>query len=203
MTADGDFSLSDAPVPEWRVPEDDDDFDFAAGRARHVERLRRAGQLCRPMEGNADALGAAYPDANRPYDASQADAALVSHLAFLTGRHGERIKRIMLRSGLVRDKWHREDHWPRTISGVLARPGDVLTDRLPEPASLLPEAAAQAPTQADVTGQTFLGPDAQKTLCGVRLCPRPAPRFNPGGVLLKPDHSAAAFLAAMCSRWTR
>lgn len=193
-TADGDFSLSDAPVPEWRGPEDDDDLIRRALMSRSASSVFGGrASFADLWEGNADALGAAYPDANRPYDASQADAALVSHLAFWTGRHGERIKRLMLRSGLVRDKWHREDYLPRTISEILARPGDVLTDRLPEPASL-PQAAAQAPTQADVTGQTFLGPDAQKTLFAGCVYVQDRHRvLTPGGVLLKPDQFRVAF----------
>ena len=193
-TADGDFSLSDAPVPEWRGPEDDDDLIRRALMSRSASSVFGGrASFADLWQGNADALGAAYPDANRPYDASQADAALVSHLAFWTGRHGERIKRLMLRSGLVRDKWHREDYLPRTISEILARPGDVLTDRLPEPASL-PQAAAQAPTQADVTGQTFLGPDAQKTLFAGCVYVQDRHRvLTPGGVLLKPDQFRVAF----------
>ncbi len=193
-TADGDFSLSDAPVPEWRGPEDDDDLIRRALMSRSASSVFGGrASFADLWEGNADALGTAYPDANRPYDASQADAALVSHLAFWTGRHGERIKRLMLRSGLVRDKWHREDYLPRTISEILARPGDVLTDRLPEPASL-PQAAAQAPTQADVTGQTFLGPDAQKTLFAGCVYVQDRHRvLTPGGVLLKPDQFRVAF----------
>lgn len=193
-TADGDFSLSDSPVPEWRGPEDDDDLIRRALMSRSASSVFGGrASFADLWQCNVEALGVAYPDANRPYDASQADAALVSHLAFWTGRNGERIKRLMLRSGLVRDKWHREDYLPRTISEILARPGEVLTDKLPEPASL-PQAAAQAPTQADVTGQTFLGPDAQKTLFAGCVYVQDRHRvLAPGGVLLKPDQFRVAF----------
>lgn len=193
-TADGDFSLSDSPVPEWRGPEDDDDLIRRALMSRSASSVFGGrASFADLWQCNVEALGMAYPDANRPYDASQADAALVSHLAFWTGRNGERIKRLMLRSGLVRDKWHREDYLPRTISEILARPGEVLTDKLPEPASL-PQAAAQAPTQADVTGQTFLGPDAQKTLFAGCVYVQDRHRvLAPGGVLLKPDQFRVAF----------
>jgi hypothetical protein len=66
---------------------------------------------------DADALGRAYPDVQgmRAYDASSADAALAQHLAFWTGRDCERIKRLMLRSALRREKYEREDYLPRTI----------------------------------------------------------------------------------------
>ncbi len=194
-TADGDFSLSDAPVPEWRGPEDDDDLIRRALMSRSAAAaFGGRASFADLWEGNADVLAAAYPDAGgRAYDASQADAALVSHLAFWTGRHGERIKRLMLRSGLVRDKWHREDYLPRTIAEILARPGEVLTDKLPEP-SALPQAAAEAPMQAAVTGQTFLGPDAQKTLFAGCVYVQDRHRvLTPGGVLLKPDQFRVAF----------
>ena len=56
---------------------------------------------------NPDTLGQAYPDPSgaRPYDASSADAALAQHLAFWTGKDHGQIKRLMLRSGLAREKW--------------------------------------------------------------------------------------------------
>lgn len=195
VTADGDFSLSDAPVPEWRGPEDDDDLIRRALMSRSAAAaFGGRASFADLWEGNADVLAAAYPDAGgRTYDASQADAALVSHLAFWTGRHGERIKRLVLRSGLVRDKWQREDYLPRTIAEILARPGEVLTDKLPEP-SALPQAAAEAPMQAAVTGQTFLGPDAQKTLFAGCVYVQDRHRvLTPGGVLLKPDQFRVAF----------
>jgi putative DNA primase/helicase len=79
---------------------------------------------------NADegALATAYPDTsgNRPYDASRADAALAQHLAWATGGDCERIKRMMLASGLRRDKYERDDYLVRTISAACARQTDYL-----------------------------------------------------------------------------
>lgn len=75
---------------------------------------------------NADeaALAAAYPDTSgtgRQYDASRADAALAQHLAWSTGGDCERIKRLMLQSGLRRDKYDRDDYLVRTITAACAR----------------------------------------------------------------------------------
>lgn len=67
-------------------------------------------------EGDEDELAKAYADENRAYDASSADAALAQHLAFWTGNNCERIKSLMWQSGLVRDKWQREDYLIRTIT---------------------------------------------------------------------------------------
>lgn len=67
-------------------------------------------------EGNEQALAKAFPDDKRNHDASLADAALAQRLAFWAGNEAERMKRLMLRSGLNRDKWRdREDYLPRTI----------------------------------------------------------------------------------------
>lgn len=75
---------------------------------------------------NADeaALAAAYPDtsgAGRQYDASRADAALVQHLAWATGGDCERIRRLMMQSGLHRGKYDRDDYLVRTITAACAR----------------------------------------------------------------------------------
>ena len=163
--ADGDFTLSDAPVPEWRGPTDDADLIRRALRSKSASNVFGGrASFADLWEANTDALAGAYPDGGgRAYDASQADAALASHLAFWTGRHGERIKSLMLQSGLVRDKWHRDDYLPRTIAAILSQPGDVLQDK-PMEAAATPRATEAAPIPADVTGHTFLSPEAQKTL---------------------------------------
>jgi hypothetical protein len=71
-------------------------------------------------------LAVSYPDANgRPYDASLADSALAQHLAFWTANNCERIRTIMQRSALVRDKYDREDYLPRTILRAVGRQSDV------------------------------------------------------------------------------
>jgi len=163
-STDGDFTLSDAPVPEWIGPTDDADLIRRALQSRSAASSFGARASFRDLwEANLDALAAAYPDPARPYDASQADAALISHLAFWTGRHGQRIESLMRQSALAREKWERDDYLPRSIAAVLARPGDVLKDKLPEPPST-PPALAQAPTQTEITGSTFLNPAAQKDL---------------------------------------
>jgi hypothetical protein len=63
------------------------------------------------------ALGRYFPDGGgRPWDYSQADAALFQHLAFWTGNDCDRMMRLAMRSALVRDKWvDRPDYLQRTI----------------------------------------------------------------------------------------
>lgn len=193
----GDFSLSDAPVPEWRGPTDDADLIRRALMSKSAASAF-GGRACFAdlWHANADALAVAYPPSKpgEAWNGSEADAALVSHLAFWTGRHGERIRSLMLQSGLVRDKWHeRDDYLPRTICEMLARPGEVLQDKPVEPAAVA-QATAEAPTQREVSGNTFLSIEAQKTLFAGCVYIQDRHRvLVPGGVLLKPDQFRAAF----------
>lgn len=64
---------------------------------------------------NENVLAVMYPDDERVYDASSADAALAQHLCFWTGNNCERIQTLMNKSSLARDKWNREDYLKRTI----------------------------------------------------------------------------------------
>lgn len=71
-----------------------------------------------------DTLGRFYPDprGERPYDASSADAALLAHLAFWTGRNPAQMDRLFRQSGLCREKWlTREDYRNRSIDNAISR----------------------------------------------------------------------------------
>lgn len=80
---------------EWRGPVDDDVL---------VERMLGARLSAAAAFGGKPSL----PQLWRGECAkdSESDMALASHLAFWTGCDEERIARLMMRSGLVRDKWH-------------------------------------------------------------------------------------------------
>lgn len=184
----------DGPVPEWRGPTDDGELIRRALQSRSAANAFGARASFRDLwECNTDALSQAYPDPARLYAESEADAALASHLAFWTGRHASRMESLMRQSALARDKWAREDYLPRTIAAVLARPGDVLTDREPEPPSS-PPADTQAPTQSVVTGQTFLTLDSQRSLFAGCVYVQDRHRaLIPGGALLKPEQFRVAF----------
>jgi Family of unknown function (DUF5906) len=191
---DGSFALSDEPDPEWRGPTDDADLIRRALQSRSAAgTFGGRATFADLWENNTEALAKSFPDPGRLYNASAADAALAAHLAFWTGRHGERIQSLMLQSGLVRDKWHRDDYLPRTIATILAAPGDVLVDKLPEPPSL-PGVELEAPRQSEVTGQTFLGPAAQRDLfAGCIYVMSQNKVLVPGGMLLDQARFRAAF----------
>ena len=107
---------SSEAVQEWNGPEDDDaliEKMLSAQTAANV--FGTKSNLQALWECDEDALSKAYPDSARPFDASSADAALAQHLAFWTGNNCDRIYLLMWRSGLVRDKWSRDDYLERTI----------------------------------------------------------------------------------------
>src|SRR5690606_886953 len=78
-----------------------------------------------------EALSKAYPSATGDaYDRSSADAALASHLHFWTGRNCERVRQLMERSGLVRDKWRdRPESLETTVLAQYAQARDVCQDK--------------------------------------------------------------------------
>jgi len=114
----------------WYCPDDD---------SKLVERARRSTSKKGDLGGiratfedlwtcNVERLAEAYPpdgNSSAPYGASEADSGLAQHLAFWTGKNCERIKRIMMMSGLAREKWERESYIDTTILKVCARQVDV------------------------------------------------------------------------------
>lgn len=193
---EGAFILSTEPVPEWRGPTDDDDLIRRALNSRSAaSAFGQRATFADLWEANADVLRVAYPATDKLYGASEADAALAAHLSFWTGKHGERIERLMRQSALKRDKWDRsgDDYLSRTICEVIARGGDVLQDKPPEPPPT-PIAAAEAPMQRNVEGQTFLGLEAQRDLFkGCVYVTDQHRALVPGGALLKSEQFRVTF----------
>ncbi len=152
---------TDHPVPEWRGPTDDAELIRRALRSGASKAFGGGARFIDLWEKNDSVLANAYPTSNagKAYDESSADAALAAHLRFWTGGDCERIKRLMLLSALVRDKWEREDYLPRTILAVCARGGDVLQD---DPPPSLTAAPAQEIAAAPET--PFVNPQEQITL---------------------------------------
>lgn len=103
------------PVPEWDGPEDDDELieKFLASRTTPGEAFGNKAGIAALWNADEDVLARAFPpdQGGSGYDASRADSALATHLAFWTGKNCERIKRLMLRSGLARAKWEDRVQW--------------------------------------------------------------------------------------------
>jgi len=146
-------------------------------------------------EANEIALERTYPSqTGQPFDASSADMALAAHLAFWTGKNCERVKSLMFKSALKRDKWDREAYIDSTVMRAVSRCKETFT---PAAEGLAAELAAEGlaaeglavsggwppkltkgPIWADVQAELFAGCvyviDVHRVLV-------------PGGKLLSPD----------------
>lgn len=192
-------SHGDGPRPDWRGPTDDADLIRRALQSRSASAAFGGGATFRDLwECNGDALAKAYPgNGDDPWDGSTADAALAAHLGFWTGYDRARMQRLMLQSGLRRDKYDRPDYLPRTVAAVVSRGGDVCQDRPSAVEASAPASAAQAPAAAAATrvaGNTFLSAaDQQKLFAGCVYVLDQHRVLTPGGRLLSADRFKAWF----------
>lgn len=142
-------------------------------------------------ERNVPAIGHAFPHEQntQPYDASRADAALAQRLAFWTGGNCERVKSLMMKSALKRDKWSdRSDYLTRTITGAVARQDKYYDVGKP----------VDIPKQSDVpqsrTGLQLLARDQQlEFFKGCVYVTDLHRMFIPNGQFLKPEQFNARF----------
>lgn len=194
-SGDGAFEWTEAPCVEWRGPTDDNELIRRAMRSQSAAgAFGGRASFSDLWEGNTEALAKAYPDPVRAYDASSADAALAQHLAFWTGKNCERIRTLMEKSKLVRDKWNREDYLVRTITGAASRQIDVLTDKLPEPVAGVEAPQNDAPKPKVLEGNPYVALDRQiDFFAGCVYVLDLHKILVPGGVLLKPEQFKVAF----------
>lgn len=115
-----DNALTDGPSPEYTGPTDDNELIAkmlsATGSMNSVFKSKASFRDL--WEGFAPHLIQFFPSPTNPndYDHSSADAALMAHLAFWTGRDGERMDRLFRRSKLYREKYeNRADYRNGTI----------------------------------------------------------------------------------------
>ncbi|MBU6207636.1 MAG: DUF3987 domain-containing protein, partial [Alphaproteobacteria bacterium] len=97
---------------------------------------------------DADALARRYPSQNGydAYDASSADIALASHLAYWTRKNAARIERLMRQSALARTKWDdRPDYLPRTIDNACKSLTSMTDEYVVPSATLLTDWPAPLP----------------------------------------------------------
>jgi len=83
------------------------------------------GTKCPPSalwSRNVPELAKFFPDEDREFDESSADAALAQHLSFWTGNDCELIERLMRQSALARRKWDKHKSYMfRTVTGACAK----------------------------------------------------------------------------------
>jgi hypothetical protein len=130
----GAASWGDGPRSDWTGTTDDDELirkaSASAGMAAKFGAQATFEQL---WNNDEEALARAFPDSD-PYNRSDADASLARHLAFWTGCDGDRIKRLMIRSELNREKWSREKYLDDTIAFGISHTKNVYDHVKPAPA---------------------------------------------------------------------
>lgn len=132
------LALVDQADPLWNGPEDDNELISAMlnsqgsagavfGNKAHVKDLWFA---------NVDKLTNFYPSASGDsFDRSSADAALMSHLAFWTGKNTDRMDRLFRQSKLMREKYEtRSDYRSATVSGAVGKCNAVYQQKRSVPA---------------------------------------------------------------------
>lgn len=183
---------SDTPDPEWDGPEDD---------AELIARMLRSKSASAAFGGKAsvqelwgadeEALGRHFPDdqGNRPFDWSLADAALLQHLAFWTGKNCERMDRLFRQSGLMRDKWDsRDDYRFRSAGKAVSMCSQVYRQAAPTTTTGTDEPAA------DPFGLNLLTVQQQIEHFAGCVYVRDAHQiFTPDGGMLKPDQFRAMY----------
>lgn len=162
---------TEGPVPEWEGPADDDDLirrALASGGRSAAAAFGGDTVTFRDLwEGNTDALAKRWPsDTGKDYDGSSADASLAAHLAFWTGKDCERIRSLMYRSALARDKWDaRGDYYlPRTILRACSVSTEVCkgkSEPLPPPPNAAVAAQVGIEIRPDGGGLGIMGLDGQ------------------------------------------
>ena len=124
--------------------------------------------------GNADALGRKWPSnkSSEAWDASSADMALANQLAFWTGKNCERMRALMERSALKREKWFtRPSYLADTIVQACKFTREVYSQAPSAPMSepaVLPPAPEVLAAAAEATGRSlrdplseYMAPDVQ------------------------------------------
>lgn len=105
--------------PSYTGPADDDELIrmMLASRPSVSATFGNKATIEQLWKADPVALAKAYPPVGPGnFDHSSADLALLSHLAFWTGRDATRMDRLFRRSGLMREKYaNRPDYGPETI----------------------------------------------------------------------------------------
>lgn len=138
---------------------------------------------------NADAavLARQYPafDGGGGFDHSSADAALMSHLAFWTGKDMPRMDRLFRRSALMRPKYQTRADYRRDTVQNAARLCTTVYDRL---------AAAPVAVATAGGGEVYLTVAEMRTYFAECIYIRDSHRvLVPDGKMLKPEQFNAAF----------
>jgi len=162
------------PVPGWSGPADDASLlraAIASGKKNAANAFGVGSVTFADLwDADEDKLAAKWPSDKGGYDASQADAALASHLAYWTGKNHERMRDLMFQSGLARQKWEDRPDW---LDTTILRAASVVSnvaqarEPLPSPGASPPKDGEAPPdplAQGFIVrpaGREYVSPDEQ------------------------------------------
>lgn len=140
------------PVPEWDGPTDDGELIRKALASKSASSaFGQRASFSSLWHADLQTLGKAFPSGDdRPFDASSADAALMAHLSFWTGKDADRMIRLARMSGLAqldaagKRKYEREDYLQRTADSVTGSGAVYQRPKRVEPVVVHAEPAAPA-----------------------------------------------------------
>jgi len=150
------LELVDQADDEWSGPSDDDELIklMTASRGSAAQMFGDKATVEDLWSANVEVLARHFPSVSGDqFDRSSADAALMSHLAFWTGKNTARMDRLFRRSGLMRPKYDKHgnyDYAGHTISGAVANTRNVYKQ---SPKSA-PQQKVELPTITDVQEET-------------------------------------------------
>jgi len=191
------FEFSEKPVDNWNGPTDNEKLIEKAMKSKSAAGLLGGRATFADLwTANAAKLSQFFPHETEPFDRSSADAAIASHLAFWTGKNCQRMRDLMLLSGLKRDKYERKDYLIRTVANACAQCRDVFGESVEAAAPVAPvetvAAITNAPTMRE--GFQYLAASNQAEYFKGCVYIRNLHRvLTPSGEMLKPDQFRATF----------
>lgn len=143
-----DVDLSTGPVYGYTGPQDDDELlrrmlGAQGSIAQVMGTKARIGDL---WAGDASILCQLFPSpTGDAYDRSKADAALMFHLAFWTGKDAGRMDKLFRRSGLMRPKYADRADYRRTTLQAAIGAQQKIYDRIEAPSTASTDATTSMP----------------------------------------------------------
>ncbi len=137
--------LAEGIDPAYTGPEGDDQLVAMMLRSKSAANAFGGGVSFEDLWGaDKEALAQKYPafDGVGGFDHSSADAALMMHLAFWTGKDMPRMDRLFRRSALMRDKYEKRADYRRNTIQNAARRCQKVYDRAPRDVSSLEQCHA-------------------------------------------------------------
>lgn len=183
--------------PAYTGPEDDEELlrKMLASGGGSANAFGGGVTVRNLWEADVTTLAMKYPpasDGGGVFDHSSADAALVSHLAFWTGKDMPRMDRLFRRSALMRDKWDKM-HGKSTYGQMTVDAGARLCKKVyDKPRASLPGLGAA--TDTTQPPEVFLTvPEMQSHFDGCVYIRDNHRVLVPDGALLKPEQFNAVY----------